>query len=58
MIKRIKESEKLKQLPCVVFSSMISKELSVKCQQVGAADQITKPEIAGLVKMVDTHVLR
>ena len=58
LIKRIKETEKLKKLPCVVFSSMISKELSVKCQQVGAADQITKPEIAGLVKMVDTHVLR
>ena len=58
LIKRIKEAEKLKKLPCIVFSSMISKELSAKCQQVGAAVQITKPEIAGLVKMVDTHVLR
>jgi len=58
LIKRIKETEKLKKLPCVVFSSMISKELSLKCQQIGASDQITKPEIAGLIKMVDTHVLR
>ena len=58
LIKRVKETDKLKKLPCVVFSSMISQELSVKCQQVGAADQITKPEIAGLVKMVDTHILR
>ncbi|MBL8013530.1 MAG: chemotaxis protein CheV [Candidatus Omnitrophica bacterium] len=58
LIKRLKENNKLKKLPCVVFSSMISQELSVKCKQVGAADQITKPEIAGLVKMVDTYVLR
>ena len=58
LIKKIKETDRLKKLPCVVFSSMISKELSIKCQQVGACDQITKPEIAGLIKMVDTYILR
>jgi len=58
LIKKIKETEKLKHLPCVVFSSMVNEELSVKCRQVGASDQITKPEIAGLVQMVDKYILR
>ncbi len=57
LIKRIKESESIKKLPCIVFSSMISPELSVKCKQIGAVDQITKPELDHLVKLVDTHVL-
>lgn len=58
LIKTIKETGALKKLPCVVFSSMISEELAHKCRAVGAVAEITKPEIAGLVELVDEHVIK
>jgi len=57
LIKKTKENLKLKRLPCVVFSSIISQEQALKCQSVGAAAQITKPEMDNLLKMVDIKVL-
>lgn len=57
LIKKIKDHALLKRLPCVVFSSLISAEQSLKCQAVGADGQITKPEIDNLVKLVDSKVL-
>lgn len=57
LIKKIRETAKLKGFPCVVFSSMISPELSIKCKAIGADDQITKPEIERLVRLVDSRVL-
>jgi len=57
LIKRIKENLNLRKLPCVVFSSMITKELEFKCQAVGASDQISKPEIDRLVEIVDGKVI-
>jgi len=53
LIKNIKNNEKLKHLPCVVFSSLISDEMSVKCESVGADAQISKPELARLVDLID-----
>ena len=57
LIKRIKDDARLANVPCVVFSSMITEDLSVKCRKVGAVAQISKPEIDGLVRLVDQHVL-
>jgi two-component system chemotaxis response regulator CheV len=54
LIKNIKNNEKLKHLPCVVFSSLISEEMAVKCKSVGADAQISKPELAGLVDLIDS----
>jgi two-component system chemotaxis response regulator CheV len=58
LLKRIRESERLTHLPCIVFSSIITKEQALKCQEVGATDQITKPELDRLVDLVDRHVLK
>jgi two-component system, chemotaxis family, chemotaxis protein CheV len=58
LIKNIKNNKELQGLPCVVFSSMISPELALKCKAVGAAAEITKPEINRLIALVDTHVVK
>jgi two-component system chemotaxis response regulator CheV len=57
LIKKVREKNQLKYLPCVVFSSLISPEQALKCQSVGADGQISKPEIENLVKLVDSKVL-
>lgn len=53
LIKNIKGHDKLKQLPCIVFSSLINKEMSLKCKSVGADAEISKPELGNLVEFVD-----
>ncbi len=57
LITRIKKENRMRKLPCIVFSSMISDELSLKCKQVGADGEITKPQIGDLVALVDKKIL-
>ena len=57
LIKRIKDEPRLHRLPCVAFSSIISKEVIQQCRTFGADGEISKPEISELVKLVDTIVL-
>lgn len=57
LVKRIRETQAVKNLPCIVFSSMISEELSHKCKSIGVTDQITKPQINYLIQLVDKHAL-
>ena len=51
LTKLIKSDEKLKDIPVILFSSLISDELRIKGQEVGADEQITKPEIVELVNI-------
>ncbi|MCD4780382.1 MAG: chemotaxis protein [Candidatus Omnitrophica bacterium] len=53
LIKRIKGNPKLRELPCIAFSSMISEKLRLKCKSVGSDGEIAKPEIEKLVELVD-----
>jgi two-component system chemotaxis response regulator CheV len=53
LIKNIKSHDKLKHIPCIVFSSLINKEMSLKCKSVGADAEISKPELGNLVEFVD-----
>lgn len=53
LTKLVKTDEKLKKLPLILFSSLINEEMRIKGQELGADAQITKPEIAGLVTLVD-----
>ncbi len=57
LIKRVKEDTRLSRLPCIAFSSMITKELVLKCKSVGSDGEISKPEINQLVELVDSKVL-
>ena len=53
LTKLIKTDDELKHIPVILFSSLISDELRIKGQEVGADEQITKPEIVVLVNILD-----
>ena len=53
LTKLIKTDDVLKHIPVILFSSLISDELRIKGQEVGADEQITKPEIVELVNIID-----
>ncbi len=46
---RIREEPIFDTIPIILFSSMINKALTLKGKEVGADDQITKPELGQLV---------
>ncbi len=51
--KRIKGNPALSDLPVIIFSSLITDDLKHKGELVGADAQISKPEIAELVRQID-----
>ena len=53
LTKLVKTDPILQEIPLVLFSSLISEEVRIKGQLLGADDQITKPEILKLVGIVD-----
>lgn len=57
LTKRIKEHQDLKELPVIIFSSLITDDLRHKGEVVGATAQVSKPEIVELVKYIDQYVL-
>ncbi|AHN20698.1 chemotaxis protein CheV [Lysinibacillus sphaericus] len=57
LTRKIKEHPDLQKLPVIIFSSLITDDLRHKGDQVGAEDQISKPEIAELILRVDQLIL-
>ena len=55
--KKIKSHSELKKLPVIIFSSLITDDLRHKGLEVGAEEQISKPEIAELILKVDELIL-
>lgn len=53
LTKLVKTDEVLKEIPLILFSSLISEDMRLKGQQLGADEQITKPEIDKLVNIID-----
>lgn len=53
LTKMIRETPELHTLPVILFSSLIDDEMRRKGQQLGASAQISKPEIAKLVTLID-----
>ena len=54
----VKESERYKGIPLIIFSSLISDEMRIKGRQLGADEQLTKPEIGHLVNVMDHLLIR
>jgi len=40
-------------IPVIIFSSLITDQMSIKCKSVGASDYATKPNIGQLVERID-----
>ena len=53
LTKLVKTDETLKEIPLVIFSSLVNNEMRVKGQSLGADAQLSKPEIGNLVKIID-----
>ncbi|WP_096188947.1 chemotaxis protein [Evansella halocellulosilytica] len=53
LTKRVKEDVQLKDLPVVIFSSLISGDLFHKGEKVGADYQVSKPDIEKIVNALD-----
>ena len=56
LTKLVKDTPRFKNIPLIIFSSLISEEMRIKGRQLGADEQLTKPEIAHLVDVMD-HLL-
>lgn len=53
LTKLVKEDYILKEIPVIIFSSLIDEAMQEKGEQLGADEQLTKPEIANLVGLID-----
>ena len=56
LTKLVKDTPRFKTIPLIIFSSLISEEMRIKGRQLGADEQLTKPEIGHLVDVMD-HLL-
>lgn len=57
LTKLVKDDEILKEIPVIIFSSLINDDMRRKGELLGADAQLTKPEIGDLVKEIDKLVL-
>lgn len=57
LLKRIRDDKALRKLPVVIFSSLINEEMRRKGEVIGANGQVSKPEIAQLIGLLDTESL-
>ena len=58
LCKRIKSDPLLKNIPVIMFSSLINNQMVVKCESVGADNYVTKPEMNKLILMLDDRCLK
>lgn len=57
VIKRLRQEHYFRDIPAMIFSSLITENLRHKGEAVGADEQVSKPEITGLVEKLDKLVL-
>ncbi|MGM9923275.1 MAG: chemotaxis protein [Bacillus sp. (in: firmicutes)] len=58
LTKRIKAHKELGKLPVIIFSSLITNDLRHKGKIVGADEQVSKPEIAELITLIDKYAMQ
>ena len=57
LTKLVKSDDETKDIPIVIFSSLVNDEMRRKGEALGANAQLSKPEIGNLVRTVDQLVL-
>ena len=57
LTKLVKEDDETKDIPVIIFSSLVNDEMKRKGEALGANAQLSKPEIGNLVRVVDQLVL-
>ena len=56
LTKLIKSDDATKDIPVIIFSSLVNEEMKRKGEALGADAQLSKPEIANLVRIIDDLV--
>lgn len=56
LTKLVKSDEETKDIPIIIFSSLVNDEMKRKGEALGADAQLSKPEIGNLVKIIDQLV--
>ena len=58
LTKLLKSTDELKDIPVIIFSSLITEEMYIKGKQLGADEQLSKPEIGHLIGVIDDLLAR
>ena len=58
LTKLVKSDDETKDIPIIIFSSLVNDEMKKKGESLGADAQLSKPEIGNLVRIVDRLVGR
>ena len=58
LTKLIKDDEATRDIPVIIFSSLVNEEMARNGQALGADAQLSKPEIGNLVRILDSLVLK
>lgn len=58
LTKLIKDDEHLKKIPVIIFSSLINEQMRQKGKELGADEQLSKPEIGHLITVMDELLVR
>ena len=58
LTKLIKDDKDFKRIPVIIFSSLITEEMRRKGKELGADEQMSKPEIGHLVEVIDHLLMR
>lgn len=53
LTKLVKSDADMKEIPLIIFSSLINSEMRIKGKNLGADEQLSKPEIGHLVEVMD-----
>jgi len=57
LCRNIKNTLNIKDVPVIMFSSLINDQIARKCEDVGADDYISKPQFDQLVTLLDHHCI-
>ena len=58
LTKLVKDDPALRHIPLIIFSSLITDEMRIKGRELGADEQMSKPEIGHLVSVMDQLLSR
>jgi len=57
LLKRLRETEAYRNMPIIMFSSLMSDDNRQKALSLGANDTITKPQIGRMVSLMDQYIM-
>ncbi len=53
LIKLVRSSPKYSKIPILIFSSIMSEQMAIKGKELGADEQLSKPEIVNLINIIE-----